>query len=140
MKIFFWIAFIFLLIGNVNAEEVFKCKKDLQSADNNEENALRLQECWNEIDNKSKKTQKYFLKPGIYVFIHNDKENLYLAADDNAAQDETPAVEKGLKLCSKDSKDCSVWTIHVFNEMKDYIYDDSKWVQHAFDRRVYLTQ
>ena len=67
MKIFFWITFIFLLIGNVNAEEVFKCKKDLQSADNNEENALRLQECWNEIDNKSKKTQKY----GKILFYFN---------------------------------------------------------------------
>ena len=141
MKLFFWIfTFIFLIIGNVNSEEAFKCKTDLRSADNDEENALRLQMCWNELNSKSEKTQKYFLKPGIYVFIYNGNENLYLAADDNAAQNEMPAVEKGLKLCSKDSNDCSVWTIHVFNEMKDYIYDDSKWVQHAYDRRVELTQ
>ena len=101
MKLFFWIfTFIFLIIGNVNSEEAFKCKTDLRSADNDEENALRLQMCWNELNSKSEKTQKYFLKPGIYVFIYNGNENLYLAADDNAA---VAQVEEDPQAAASDS-------------------------------------
>ena len=156
MKKFLWVlALGFLLAGNANAEEVFKCKKDLyttstESYDENAfENGWRLSECWVELGSKSKKTQKYFLDSDIFVFIYNPDSNLYLAADNNPEANEIPAVEKGLKLCGKDSSDCAVWTAHVGNEIS-YMYDDEntaysagdewlpadEWLQHAYKRRI----
>ena len=145
---FFVAAFlVFLINGGANAEEVFKCKKGLHTITTNDydenafENGLRLSECWDELDKKSKKTQKYFLKSDIFVFIYNSDTDLYLSADSNAEGSEIPAVEKGLKLCGKDSSDCAVWTAHKGYEIS-YMYKDGKldigdeWLQHAYKRRI----
>lgn len=149
MKKLLVITFLILLItGGVNAEEVFKCKKSLHTTitedydENAFENGFRLSECWNEIEKKSKKTRKYFLKSDIFVFISNSDSDLYLSADSNSDGSEIPAVKKGLKICSKDSSDCYVWTAHTGYEISYMYNDDGKmdigdeWLQHAYKRRI----
>ena len=133
---------IFLSIS-AHAAEGFKCKKGLKTYENTKVNALILKECWNELENASKKMQDHFINSALYIFTYNgDKTFLYLSATKNA-EDEMPAVNKGFELCAKDSDDCAVWSGHTDGEMLKYIVNsnnDEDWVKHAMDRRKEMRQ
>ena len=131
---------IFLSIS-AHAAEGFKCKKGLKTYENTKVNALILKECWNELENASKKMQDHFIKSELFVFTYNgDKTFLYLSATKNT-EDEMPAVNKGLELCAKDSDDCAVWSGHTGWELQEYILgEDKDWVKHAMDRRKEMRQ
>ena len=129
---------IFLSIS-ANAAEGVKCTKGLKTYVNTKVNALILKECWNELDNASKKIQDHFIKSELFVFTYNgDKTFLYLSATKNS-EDEMPAVNKGFELCAKDSDDCAVWSAHSGWELAEYALndheDDKDWIKHAMDRR-----
>ena len=135
---------IFLSIS-AHAAEGFKCKKGLKTHENTKVNALILKECFlNELENASKKMQDHFIKSELYVFTYgatgSNTQLLYFSATKNA-EDEMPAVNKGLELCAKDSDDCAVWSGHTGWELKEYILgEDKDWVKHAMDRRKEMRQ